>query len=161
LTQVIESLAKFSLKDKVELHLVGDVLTPDREAIDRLGLGDQVVLHGRLSLPALREQLAGADIGLASFGLGEAGIREACTLKVREYLAAGVPIYSGHVDAGLPTAFDFYKIGAADFSDIYTYANKMRKVGRLEVRERAQEYIDKGFLIRRLHNWLKDSFKER
>lgn len=159
LSQILASLQKFNLKRDVELHLIGDVLPHDLVLIESLGLTDNVVLHGKLSLSLLRNKLSEMDVGLASFGLGEAGVNEACTLKVREYLAAGIPVYSGHRDVGFPADFKFYKIGHADISEVYNYALEMRGVVRSQVRSASQGYIDKEALVRELHGWLLCSVK--
>ncbi len=159
LSLILVSLKEFQGKNEVELHLVGEVLPHDKALINSLGLAENVFIHGKLNLSTLRDRLSAMDVGLASFGLGEAGVNEACTLKVREYLAAGVPVYSGHRDIGLPVDFDFYRLGEADVSKIYKYACEMRSATRGQVRNSSQEYIDKEALLRGLHGWLFSSVK--
>jgi len=159
LSQILVSLQGFQLKREIELHLIGEVLPHDLALIDSLKLADNVVFHGKLSLSSLRDRLSEMDVGLASFGLGEAGVNEACTLKVREYLAAGIPVYSGHRDVGLPAGYNFYRVGQANISEVYNYALEMRGVSRSQVRNCSQGYIDKEALLRGLHGWLFSSVK--
>ncbi len=87
----------------------------------------KIILHGKLSQNELAAVASSCDIGLASFGFSRIGMEEGCTLKVREYLAEGIPVYSGHRDAGLPVDFPYYKIGPANMDTIINHALKMRR----------------------------------
>ena len=153
LTALLNSLADFRDRDSIELHLIGDVGQSDRRLIDQRKLAGSVRLHGRLDLLQLRHRLEQADVGVASFGLGEAGLREACTLKVREYLAAGVPVYSGHRDVAFPKTFDFYYVGLPDIAAMASFARRMRAVDRVAIRHAAERFIDKKELVVGLHEW--------
>ncbi|PAU86540.1 glycosyltransferase [Pseudomonas sp. WN033] len=159
LSLILEDLSHFSRRGDVELHLVGEVLQGDLQLIEELALKSNVIVHGKLSVSELRDVLSTADVGLASFGLGQAGIAEACTLKVREYLAAGIPVYSGHVDVGVPDSFEFYSVGGPNFSEIYSYATDMRRFSRQDVRNSARSFIDKKYLVKDLYAWLVLNFK--
>lgn len=161
LSAVLESLSNFSAKHNLELHLIGNVLEADREFVRSSGLEDVVFIHGYLDAERLRTCLSAADVGLASFGIGDAGLTQACTLKVREYLASGLPVYSGHDDVGLPSDFQYYKIGPPDISDIIEYAMSMRGESRDKVRESARPYIEKRVLVKRMHDWVSDTKSER
>ena len=153
LRELLVSMAAYPGRDAVELHLVGNVLEPEMQLIERTGLSHCVRIHGHLDMRQIRERLAQTDAGIASFGLGESDLKEACTLKVREYLAAGVPVYSGHRDAALPAGFSFYKVGQADVGEIVRFAVGMRTVARQTVRQTAADFIDKRVLVSRLDQW--------
>lgn len=154
LSQLLESLVLYGGKNNVELHLVGRVLDKDQAYISEMGLEKVVVQHGQLAIGEIRERLAETDVGIASFDLGQSSMLEACTLKVREYLAAGVPVYSGHIDSGLPENYKYYQIGPPDFVEIIKYALTMRQYSREEVRESASLYIDKESLVDDLYSWV-------
>ena len=163
LSKILESLSVSPAKYDLELHLVGNVLEPDREFLRLSGLeGEGVVfVHGYLDIESLRTCLSAADIGLASFGIDDAGITQACTLKVREYLASGLPVYSGHQDVGVPSDFKYYKVGPPEISAIVEFALSMRKESRNKVRESARPYIEKRVLVKRIHDWVSDIKSER
>jgi glycosyltransferase involved in cell wall biosynthesis len=133
------------------LHLVG--VLPD--AVMRQAKSDsRVFLHGRLDPPQLRPLIARSWIGLSSFGLSTKGMTEACTLKTREYLRAGLPVYAGHRDSALPADFGYFREGPANWDAILEYARAVRAVPRTEVALAARPLIDKEVLLERLYRSL-------
>ncbi|MFX8895379.1 glycosyltransferase family 1 protein, partial [Acinetobacter baumannii] len=81
--------------DDFILHIVGDVSVEDELLAKK---DSRVILHGPLTNIEISQLMSKMWIGLASFGLFRKRMKEACTLKVREYLNYGLPIYSGHKD---------------------------------------------------------------
>lgn len=63
--------------------------------------------HGWLAEDAYRGLLAMASAGLGTLALHRKGMQQACALKVREYLAHGLPVILGHHDPGLPADAPF------------------------------------------------------
>lgn len=57
-----------------------------------------VRLHGRVERHRLLEILASADVGLGTLALHRKGLTEASPLKLREYVAVGMPVVYGHLD---------------------------------------------------------------
>ena len=109
------------------LHLVGTL--PD--AVKRKAEGiERVRIHGPLDPSALDLLIAQCWLGLSSFGLSSKGMTEACSLKVRDYLRAGLPVYAGHRDSALPPDFEYFRQGPAQWSAILAYARSMRSVPR-------------------------------
>ncbi|MFD5213429.1 hypothetical protein [Microbacterium sp. NPDC058345] len=125
------------------LHLVGDVGEPDRE---RANKDPRIRIHGHLDQNAIAELVARSWVGLASFALDRKGMKEACSLKVREYLASGLATYSGHADR-FPADSVYYKQGPARFADIITYAYDMRETSREEVRDLSMAQISKSVIL--------------
>lgn len=65
-------------------------------------------LHGFLDRSAYLSILARADVGIGTLALHRKGMEEASPLKVREYLACGIPILLAYEDTDLSGAnFDF------------------------------------------------------
>jgi hypothetical protein len=149
LDRLLESL-KASAAD-VTLHLVGAVPESLRPAI---GQDRRIIAHGVLSAEAIAVLASRCWIGLSSFALDRKGMIEACTLKVREYLRAGLPVYAGHHDAALPPAFPFFRHGPADIAEIVEFARQNRGTTRSAVSAEARPYIDKKLLLARLHEAL-------
>jgi hypothetical protein len=85
-------------------------------------------------------------------------MREACTLKVREYLANGLPVYAGHVDSGLPINFPYFFTGPPRIPEILEYARRVRNVDRVSVSSEAKSFIDKEALLLKLYNALNEHY---
>jgi hypothetical protein len=79
---------------------------------------------------------------------------QACTLKVREYLAAGIPVYAGHLDSALPPDFPFYVCGRPDWAIAVAVARRFRNAAREDVVSASRRHIDKSLLLHRLHGQL-------
>lgn len=133
------------------LHVVGTV-SPDLAASAK---GDhRIRLHGQLDLPAITEIAAQCHVGLSSFALFRKNMTQACTLKVREYLMLGLPVYSGHDDI-FPNSFPYYRCGECDIASIIVYADAMKSVPRCDVAEMARPYVDKKRLLFGLYDKIK------
>ena len=65
---------------------------------DAAPLPDNVEVHGLLSPTEYGPLLAASDVGIGSLALHRAGIDEASVLKVRDYLAHGLPAIIAHRD---------------------------------------------------------------
>lgn len=143
---VLDALRR--LPDDFLLDIIGEAFPAQREQVR----GDaRFVFHGSLPPSAIPPLLARADIGLSSFALAQKGMAEACTLKVREYLANGLPVYAGHFDTALDDTFPYFRQhGDGDGQALLDYARAMRARTRAEVREAAAPFIDKQACMRRL-----------
>ena len=74
---------------------------------ESLGLGTRATFHGPLYGEALDRVIATCDVGLGSLGLYRYGIRLGMTLKLREFMARGIPFLSAVEDPFLPNDPDF------------------------------------------------------
>lgn len=119
------------------------------------------VICGSLDQEEYEEILARCDIGLGSLALERKGLAEATTLKVREYLAQGLAVYSGHVDSALPDDFPFYRRGSGNLEDIVAYAVEAKDFSRKEVRTSSAPFIRKQDIMQRLYDWLQRTASER
>lgn len=133
------------------LHLVGTLPASARRKAER---DPRVRIHGPLEPPELVALAAQCWLGLSSFGLASKGMSEACSLKVREYLRAGLPVYAGHRDSALPSDFEYFRKGPAHWSAAVSYARAMRSVDRSNIARAARPFIDKGLLLERLYRSL-------
>lgn len=135
------------------LHLVGRIAAADMRLLE----GDsRVVIHGLLRSEQIRSITETCDVGLASFALERKGMFEACTLKVREYLSCGVPVYAGHKDV-FPEEFVFYRQGLPRFSNIVDFAEECRSYTRSEIVKAASPFIEKRALLTRLYAQLAEA----
>lgn len=149
---VVDALSSSTSEFKV--HLVGR-LPSELEAA--LMSDPRYVLHGILTAAEIAKLAGRCWIGLSSFALHRKGLQEACTLKVREYLAVGLPVYAGHRDV-FPDSFEFYRAGPADVDEILAFAYSSRGVDRRFVATAAAGYINKESLLVQLYSELDDRF---
>jgi glycosyltransferase involved in cell wall biosynthesis len=158
LDKVLSVLQDFS--EPVMLHLVGTVPDRERDLIARHPrLRSQVLLHGLLDRNALATVLEECDCTLSSFALERKSMCEATTLKVRESLAAGIPVLSGHRDSAFPEEFPFYRnIEIRDLPEALETVKKWREVPRDRVRSLAAPFIDKKEILRSAYHKLLDLF---
>jgi hypothetical protein len=77
------------------------------------------------------------------------GLNEGSTLKVREMLAMGLPIYSGHYDSAFPEGSDFIRITRSpSIDEIIEFGNGCKKIDRQNVREKSIHSISKESCMR-------------
>lgn len=129
------------------LHLVGGLSDADRE---RAGSDSRVKIHGFLSESEIDLLANKSWVGLSSFALNRAGLEQACTLKVREYLAYGLPVYAGYLEV-FPKNFSYYRVGPPDINKIINYAMEVKRVDRAKVRDSARPLISKQVLVDALY----------
>lgn len=147
---LLDDLSRFP-GNNFRLHVVGRVNAQlRRQAAD----DSRVTFHGSLVRAELALLAQSCWVGLSSFALSRNGMEQACTLKVREYLSQGIPVYCGYAET-LPTHFPFVRRGPAKIGEILRYCNEVRNVARLDVRESAMPYIDKAELLIKLYHELK------
>lgn len=149
LDRVLAALDNYSAD--VILHLVGDLAPEDAARASR---DARVRIHGRLSNAEISNLAESCWVGLSSFALDRQGMKEACTLKVREYLMMGIPVYAGHLDV-FPKDFPFYENGEPCTSRMIDYANRCRKFTREQVSNDARPYIEKKKLLNNFYNELR------
>ncbi len=138
------------------VHLVGYVSDEQRERATHISTPNlQFVCHGKLAKKELEEILAKSTLGISSLALDLQGMREACTLKVREYLKAGLPVYATHHDSGFPDSFVYFsRSREADIEELWTLAEKSLNYSRDQVRDAAIPFIEKRNIMRVLANEL-------
>ena len=139
------------------LHLVGELSSSDAILAKK---DERIILHGFQSLRVVREIAQSCWLGLSSFALFRNQMKEACPLKVREYLMMGLPVYAGHKDV-FPEIFEFYKNSELDLNYALKFASEKRLTSREVVACAARKYIDKVEVVRTLSNQIKLSLNER
>lgn len=140
-------------KSKLEfiVHLVGKVPSSDANYLEQ---DKRCVLHGTLTYEAIKKLMSKAWVGLSSFAHFRLGMKEASTLKVREYLLNGVPVYANYREH-FPTTMIFYKEGKCNLEQMIHFAHEMRKYNREDVINASTPLIDKKNLLKNLYLSLK------
>jgi len=67
-----------------------------------------LIFHGQLAHAGYEPILCNATAALGTFGLYRKQMDEACPLKVREYLALGLPVIGAYHDTDVPETADYY-----------------------------------------------------
>jgi hypothetical protein len=124
-----------STRDDFELHIVGNI--PAQSSDPR------VIYHGPLNRSDLESLYASMDIGLGTFGLHHKNMKEACSLKSRDYLANGLAVVADHIDSGLPGNFPYYTRQIFVLDNIVNLALDNRDNSKLAIRIAALEHLDK------------------
>lgn len=136
------------------IHIVGDINHKDAQ---NLKADKKFIYHSKLSLDEIDNLSERCWIALGSFALYRKNLEEASTLKVREYLNNGLPVYSGHFDQ-FPKDFLFYKKSNLNLNDILEFAYEMREYSKEKVRDLSIPYISKKILLKNLYNNISKDF---
>jgi hypothetical protein len=105
LERLVKSLFAYRGPVSIILDVVGDQRRAAGE-IDREGTAE-IRYHGTLRGADLDAIAVKANLAIASLGLYKKKLRQACVLKVRDYLARGLPIVYGYDDVDLPQGAPF------------------------------------------------------
>ncbi|MFD6700696.1 MULTISPECIES: glycosyltransferase [unclassified Microbacterium] len=152
LLDTLEALPVTDGTPPVVVDLVGTLDEEQQARVEPLADKGLVMIHGNLSTEEMLAVFKEARVAIASLALDRNSLREASTLKVRQYLAAGLPVYSTHVDAGLPNDFPYYFCDDNGFSieRMIAFHDALKDRRRASVREAARRYIDKRAIMESL-----------
>ena len=136
-----------------ELHLIGHVSEATRACVHRYGLADQVYEHGLQHGERKRDLLASMHVGIGVFNLKAKGMRETTSIKVGEYLYAGLPIIIGYEDLSLPPNARFVlSLSLTDEDEVHVRVNSfLESVCDPAVRRQAHEYAAQQLMV---HNYV-------
>lgn len=148
LPEVLDAI-EVSARTDFQVFIVGEV---PLELIERINncsfLRSCVTVCGVLKSRELNALYSFCDAGLGSFGFESVGMEDGSTFKVGEYLAAGIPVISGHRDSRLPEDFLFYHRSGKDIADWIAMAKTWRGYSRQEVSIAAREYLNKKDIMK-------------
>ena len=136
------------------VHIGGHLLDEQKRAV---AADERFRDHGFVEPRKMRELLERSVVGLGHFGLHRKGLLDCDTLKVREYLRAGLPTYAGYRDV-FDERFAYFRSGKPDFEAILQYAREMRHVDRAAVSEAARPLIDKVRVVEHMYRSLSARF---
>jgi len=98
--------------------------------------------HGYLTGEEYQAVMARADVGIGTLALHRNRMNEACSLKVRDYLAIGLPVIIGHEDPDLdPDSWFVLRLSNTP-DNVVTEAQRIREfVDRVKGRRVAREEV--------------------
>ncbi len=104
----LDRLAELAgLLPAVAIDVVG--YTPEEWRSENLSAcGGRLRLHGPLPRAGYEPLVSQATAAIGTMGLYRKHMNEACPLKVREYLALGLPVIGGYQDTDIPPDADYF-----------------------------------------------------
>lgn len=134
-----------------ELHLVGDIPEKQQEILQSF---HQVKTYGHLQYAEIENLYKKMDLGLAGFNLQSNNMKEATSLKVREYYANGLGVVLGYHDPAFPKDFK-YGLTTENFNIpiILSFGKEMKKVSKSEIIQKAEPYISSKYVLKKLYDF--------
>ena len=146
------------LDESIVLHLIGDANEKQIAAIREFqGFSSkhQVIWYSSLCEKSYRSVFSECHVGLGSLAMYRNDLEEGATLKVREMLAMGVPVYSGHRDTAIPDEFPYYRIHQGNIlKEIIDFSYESQGTQRETIRERARPLVDKSAYMKSVSDFL-------
>lgn len=146
---LVDSLEKADISNQaVTIHLIGNL---SKEQENELCNNKHFVIHGHLNGNSYFNVLSKCDVALGSLALYRQNMTEGSTLKVRDMLASGIPVYSTHIDTQLKKNSEFYFYDEnLNIYNLIEFARKMKNIDRNHVRDNTRQYIDKSKIMSQL-----------
>lgn len=98
---LLRSIQSYKGEIKIHLKLIGNFDGFYLQLVRELGISPNVTFLNHLSGDALDEEFNNAHLAIGSLAMNRIGLTEGATLKVREYLARGIPFVLGYKDTDL------------------------------------------------------------
>jgi glycosyltransferase involved in cell wall biosynthesis len=151
----LDSLIKEMQQDnsKILIHVVGEVFPADVINAEK---DSRFILHGSLSGRSLFEIMSKSWMGISALAPRSKGLQQLCSLKTREYLSHGLPVYGNHEEV-FPKSFPFFINGKVDIKNMVFHANIFRKSNRNDVIRQSIPYISKPILLSEMYASLERS----
>lgn len=135
----------------VRINLVGALNHAQKVSVQEVRVrGVEIIVHGVLDQDEVRSLLASTHVAIGSLALDRQNLFIGSTLKVREYLANGIPVYATHQDTALPPEFPFlYTDHKVSISRMVQFAESMADYSRPTVRSASEAYLDKQLILQK------------
>ncbi|WP_168394051.1 glycosyltransferase [Acinetobacter indicus] len=145
---LLKSLDDSNINENFFIHLVGNLSNQQLDTIKNNKYKERIIIHGVLSKVEYLKIVSKCDVGLGSLAMYRQNLKEGSTLKVREMLAMGLPVFSGHKDVAFDNDFQYYKY-SENFvhEELMQFAQLHKKSNRVTVRDAAKKFIDKEKII--------------
>jgi hypothetical protein len=156
--RLLRSLNNAPNKDKFFIHIVGE---ENKSGL----LYKNVLFYGIVNdRHKLDEIFAQSDIGIGTLALYTKNMKEAAPLKIRNYIAKGLPVILGYDDVDLPKSMNFvYSVPNDDtdlnFEDIERFYEKTKNYRASgEISKYAEEYLLWSKKIKVLSEYISDTY---
>lgn len=159
-------------KRKIEVHFVGGKEAPGNELIKykelckKYHLQKKMIFYGEKTGKELDEIYDQCNLAVASLGMYRIGYQTANSLKVREYMAKGLPIITGcPIDifqtGNFPYGCEFHNDNTAiDINRVISFFDRIYQQDEqkviTEIRQYAKEYCDMVFALKPIIEYYKN-----
>ena len=115
LDRLLTGMENYKGNMRLELHIVGSATQNIRNLVKSLNLEKNVILHGLKYGKELDKIFEKVHIAIGTLGLHGKNLKYGSTLKVREYMARGIPFVISYVDEDIENNFPlFLKVTSND-----------------------------------------------
>lgn len=136
------------------IHIVGEVSEADKK---RAASDPRFIFHGSLSNAEIARLSEQCWLGFSSFAVDRKQMRQACSLKTREYLMLGLPVYAGYEEV-FDKSFPYFRQGPLSMTAILDYAATCRDNDKAMVSMQAKPLIEKQALLKNLYLFLEEHY---
>lgn len=103
--RLLKGIKAYEGNVRLEINIVGSVGQNIKDLVKSLDLEQKVVFHGAKFGKELDEVFDNMHIAIGTLGLHRQKLKYASTLKVREYMARGIPFVISHIDEDIVEDF--------------------------------------------------------
>ncbi len=138
-------------EDRYRLHLIGKVPEAEEKELSKF---NSVVLHGEMTNRQINELYNEMDFAIGGLNLSVNEMDESTSLKVREYLANGLPTLIGSRDPAFPRDYRYIlEKDAFDLDLIMKFVEGNRGLQKSLVRESAEKYISSKYFLQKMYSF--------
>jgi len=131
---------------KIELNLVGSITEFQNKILSNIDTENlEIIVHGKVYNEDLDILMSRMNIGISSLALSKNNMKEACTLKSREYIVRGIPFIYAYKDTDLDGDEIFakkFEENNISINEIIKFANTVSKNREL-VLKTFSKYVEK------------------
>ena len=105
LDRLLHGMANYKGNKKIELNLIGSVTQEIKGLIKSLDLENNIILHGVKYGKELDRIFDSVHVAIGTLGIHRENLIFGSTLKVREYMARGIPFVISYIDEDIEPGF--------------------------------------------------------
>ncbi len=162
LDRIIRSIANYKGQIEIKLFVLGHQLQEEQKMVEAFGIKKNVILFPSKNGEDLNNFLKDIHIGIATLGLYRKGLNQTTTIKVREYIAQGLPFIYAYTDPDLNEeskefALEFLNDDSyIDVGKVIEFAKKALEDEELpqKMRKYAKEHLDYDIKMKTLYDYL-------
>lgn len=141
---LLGELEKTTINRQFYIHLIGNLTKEQLHLVESNPYNSSIIVYGELDRVSYLKIAEKCDVGIASIALYRKNLSEASTLKVREMLAMGLPVFSGHKDVAFDDNFPFYEYSEQfTLKEVLEFCQLHKSSSRQAIRDMSRKYIDK------------------
>jgi glycosyltransferase involved in cell wall biosynthesis len=160
--RVLEGLSQYDGTVKVTFLIVGGISQDCKKKISKINrVNVEIKVLGEKHNSDLDKLFEQSDIAISSLALHKKNMKEACSLKTREYIARGIPFVYGYDDTDLTGDETFaLKVPAndepLDIEEIIKFSQKVSQIEGLSytMRDFAKENLDWKIKIQKMYDFI-------